>query len=186
MTGGSIDSASTKLIPLCLHGMAPVTVDSPEKQRVGIIAEYHGAADQDWSSAEVADAVVFELTLSGCDLSTDTMPCKPAVSRAHSVLADRSVGGANDRSRRDGVSGQNMEPATSARTKPGPSAKALNNECWRHVLPRRSSCLRNRCSCPPARAVIVITSPLAREDGSMPAPWFGRPHLVFANRCSDP
>jgi len=46
-----------------------VTVDSPEKQRVGTLPSCHGAADQDWSSAEVAAAVVFELTLSGCDLS---------------------------------------------------------------------------------------------------------------------
>jgi hypothetical protein len=51
-----------------------VTVDSPEKQRVGDIGLCHGAADQDWSSADVAAAVVFELTPSGCDLSTDTTP----------------------------------------------------------------------------------------------------------------
>jgi hypothetical protein len=51
-----------------------VTVDSPEKQRVGIVGYWHGAADQDWSSAEVAAAVVFELTPSGCDLSTGTPP----------------------------------------------------------------------------------------------------------------
>ena len=65
--------------PICqsrLHTRVSVTVDSPEKQRVGIIAQYHGAADQDWSSAEVAAAVVFELTPSGCDLSTDTRVCK--------------------------------------------------------------------------------------------------------------
>ena len=31
-----------------------------------------------------------------------------------------------------------MEPATSARTKPGPSAMAWSNECRRHVLPRRT------------------------------------------------
>jgi len=49
-------------------------VDSPEKQRVGNIAQYHGAADQTWSSAEVAAAVVFELTQSGCDLSTAATP----------------------------------------------------------------------------------------------------------------
>jgi hypothetical protein len=53
-----------------------VTVDSPEKQRGGIIGSYHGAADQGWSSAEVAAAVVFALTLSGCDLSTDTPACR--------------------------------------------------------------------------------------------------------------
>jgi hypothetical protein len=56
--------------------MVSVTVDSPEKQRVGIIGHCHGAADQAWSSAEVAAAVVFELTPSGCDLSTDTTPDK--------------------------------------------------------------------------------------------------------------
>jgi hypothetical protein len=49
-----------------------VTVDSPEKQRVGVIGYCHDAADQGWSSAEVAAAVVFELTRSGCDLSTAT------------------------------------------------------------------------------------------------------------------
>jgi hypothetical protein len=37
-----------------------VTVDSPEKQRVGIIGHYHGADDQAWSSAAVAAAVVFQ------------------------------------------------------------------------------------------------------------------------------
>jgi len=37
-----------------------VTVDSPEKQRGGIIGPYHGAADQAWSSAAVAAAVVFQ------------------------------------------------------------------------------------------------------------------------------
>jgi hypothetical protein len=53
-----------------------VTVDSPEKQRVGDIGLCHGAADQGWSSADVAAAVVFALTPSGCDLSTDTTPCQ--------------------------------------------------------------------------------------------------------------
>ncbi len=33
-----------------------VTGDSPEKQRVGIIAHCHGAADQAWSAAAVAAA----------------------------------------------------------------------------------------------------------------------------------
>jgi hypothetical protein len=56
------------------HAVVPVTVDSPEKQRVGIITQCHGAADQDWSSAEVAAAVVFELAPSGCDLSTANRP----------------------------------------------------------------------------------------------------------------
>jgi hypothetical protein len=37
-----------------------VTADSPEKQRVGMIGHYHGAADQAWSSAEVTAAVVFQ------------------------------------------------------------------------------------------------------------------------------
>jgi hypothetical protein len=55
-------------------GVAAVTVDSPEKQRVGNIAQCHVAADQAWSSAEVAAAVVFELTQSGCDLSTAATP----------------------------------------------------------------------------------------------------------------
>jgi hypothetical protein len=63
-----------------------VTVDSPEKQRVGIIGYCHGAADQGWSSAEVASAVVFELMLSGCDLSTDIparrcRACSASISR---------------------------------------------------------------------------------------------------------
>jgi hypothetical protein len=62
--------------PLRLNDGVPVTVDSPEKQRVGVIDLCHGAADQAWSSAEVAAAVVFELTLSGCDLSTVTPPFK--------------------------------------------------------------------------------------------------------------
>jgi hypothetical protein len=35
-----------------------VTVDSPEKQRVGTIAQCHGAVDQAWSPAEVAAVVV--------------------------------------------------------------------------------------------------------------------------------
>jgi hypothetical protein len=37
-----------------------VTGDSPEKQRGGIIGHCHGAADQAWSSAAVAAAVVFQ------------------------------------------------------------------------------------------------------------------------------
>ena len=40
-------------------GMA-VTGDSPEKQRGGMIGHCHGAADQAWSSAAVAAAVVFQ------------------------------------------------------------------------------------------------------------------------------
>ena len=54
------------------HERLSVTVDSPEKQRVGIVAQCHGAVGQDWPPAEVAAAVVFELTPSGCDLSTAT------------------------------------------------------------------------------------------------------------------
>ena len=57
-----------------------------------------------------------------------------------------SAGEANNRRRREGDSGQNAEPTTPARTKPGPSAMALNKRCRRHVLPRRASCLRNRRS----------------------------------------
>ena len=53
-----------------------VTVDSPEKQRVGNIDYCHGAVDQAWSPADVAAAVVFELTPSGCDLSTAIPPRK--------------------------------------------------------------------------------------------------------------
>ena len=37
-----------------------VTGDSPEKQRGGMIGPCHGAADQAWSSAAVAAAVVFQ------------------------------------------------------------------------------------------------------------------------------
>jgi len=37
-----------------------VTGDSPEKQRGGTIGHCHGAADQAWSSAAVAAAVVFQ------------------------------------------------------------------------------------------------------------------------------
>jgi len=37
-----------------------VTGDSPEKQRGGMIGHCHGAADQAWSSAAVAAAVVFQ------------------------------------------------------------------------------------------------------------------------------
>jgi hypothetical protein len=59
-----------------------VTVDSPEKQRVGTIAQCHGAVDQAWSPAEVAAVVVFELTLSGCDLSTDPTPYERSDGRA--------------------------------------------------------------------------------------------------------
>ena len=42
-----------------MSGMA-VTGDSPEKQRGGMIGHCHGAADQAWSSAAVAAAVVFQ------------------------------------------------------------------------------------------------------------------------------
>jgi hypothetical protein len=42
-----------------MNGVA-VTGDSPEKQRGGIIGHCHGAADQAWSSAAVAAAVVFQ------------------------------------------------------------------------------------------------------------------------------
>ena len=38
-----------------------------------------------------------------------------------------------------GRRGQNAEPTTSARTKPGPSAMAVSNRCRRRVLPRRAS-----------------------------------------------
>jgi hypothetical protein len=75
-----------------LHAAASVTVDSPEKQRVGVIGYCHGAADQGWSSAEVAAAVVFALTLSGCDLSTAT-PARRCRAYLFRVLArGRSVG----------------------------------------------------------------------------------------------
>jgi hypothetical protein len=40
-----------------MSGVA-VTGESPEKQRGGIIGHCHGAADQAWSSAAVAAAVV--------------------------------------------------------------------------------------------------------------------------------
>ena len=50
-----------------------------------------------------------------------------------------SAGEANNRSRRESDSGQNAEPTSSARTKPGPSAMAVNNRCRRRVLPRRAS-----------------------------------------------
>jgi hypothetical protein len=43
---------------LGLYGEAPVTVDSPEEQRGGIIGQCHGAADHAWSSAEVAAALL--------------------------------------------------------------------------------------------------------------------------------
>jgi len=41
--------------------------------------------------------------------------------------------------------GKTREPATSARSEPAPSARAVNNKCRRRVLPRRPSCLRHRC-----------------------------------------
>ncbi len=59
--------------------------------------------------------------------------------RAQEPSTDRERGGANNRRRRDGVSGQNAEPTPSARTKPGPSAMAVSNRCRRRVLPRRAS-----------------------------------------------
>src|SRR4029453_3328590 len=98
-----------------------VTVDSPEKQRGDVICWCHGAADQAWSSADVIAAVVFELTPSGCDLSTDTTPCQCVGHGGVASAGGRSVGEANDRSRRDSVSGQNTEQATSA------SAMAMHN-----------------------------------------------------------
>jgi len=57
-----------------------------------------------------------------------------------------SVGFANDRSRRDTRQWTKHGAATPARAKPGPSAMAVNDERRRRVLPRRASCLRNRCS----------------------------------------
>jgi hypothetical protein len=84
-----------------------VTADSPEKQRVGMIGHCHGAADQAWSSAEVTAAVVFRLS---------------AVIEWPGASGPQTI-----RRRRDSVSGQNAEPATTARTKPGPSAMALTN-----------------------------------------------------------
>jgi hypothetical protein len=77
----------------CWHVVVPVTVDSPEKQRVGTTGWCHGTADQDWSSAEVAAAVVFKLTPSGCDLWTGTTTCQHARLRVtrESAMAGWSV-----------------------------------------------------------------------------------------------
>jgi hypothetical protein len=91
-----------------LHGVVSVTVDSPEKQRGGDIGYCRGAVDQAWSPAEVAAAVVFELTLSGCDLSTATTPCKRGALQRN--VGRLTVGSANDRSRRDSRQQQNAEP----------------------------------------------------------------------------
>jgi hypothetical protein len=54
----------------------------------------------------VIAAVVFELTPSGCDLSTDTTPWQCVGHGGGEFAAGRSVGVANDRSRRDSVSRQ--------------------------------------------------------------------------------
>ena len=70
-------------------------------------------------------------------------PCFAVRSRASELRVRAwvtgSAGGANNRRRREGDSGQNAEPTPSARTKPGPSAMAVNNRCRRRVLPRRAS-----------------------------------------------
>ncbi len=66
-------------------------------------------------------------------------PCEPRVGALRvRAWVTGSAGGANNRSRREGDSGQNAEPTPSARTKPGPSAMAVNNRCRRRVLPRRA------------------------------------------------
>jgi hypothetical protein len=48
------------------------------------------------------------------------------------------------------------EPATSARTRLGPRAMTVSNKCRRRVLPRRASCLRNRCFWTPAWSVVAF------------------------------
>jgi len=58
--------------------------------------------------------------------------------RTQQTWVTGSAGEANNRSRREGDSEQNAEPTTSARTRLGPSAMAVNNRCWRRVLPRRA------------------------------------------------
>jgi hypothetical protein len=70
--------------------------------------------------------------------------CLPSPSDLTSTLSAQPwvtgrADGANNRRRREGDSGQNAEPTSSARTKPGPSAMVLNNRCRRRALPRRAS-----------------------------------------------
>ena len=58
------------------QGGAPVTVDSPEKQRGGIIDPCHRAPDQEWPGAEGAAELFFVRSRSGCDLATGAAPCE--------------------------------------------------------------------------------------------------------------
>ncbi len=60
-----------------------VTGDSPEKQHGGIVAHCHGAADQAWSSAEVAAVVVFQ---------TDRRRAAPYRPPPHSCLSGSARG----------------------------------------------------------------------------------------------
>ena len=57
-----------------------------------------------------------------------------------------SAGGANNRRRREGDRGQNAEPASSARTIPGPSAMAVNTDVGDAFCRAELLCLRNRRS----------------------------------------
>jgi hypothetical protein len=81
---------------------------------------------------------------------------QPLSRRPHSSYRDWTL---RRRSRRPGVlveqtievgvtasEDKTREPATSARTRLGPRAMALNNKRRRRVLPRRASCLRNQHS----------------------------------------
>ena len=61
-----------------------VTGDSPEKHRVSIIAQCHGAADQAWSSASVAAAGVFQTDRRrAAPYRPPPHACLPGTTRAH-------------------------------------------------------------------------------------------------------
>ncbi len=71
-----------------------------------------------------------------------------SVSAAFSTGAASAAGSAGEANNGGGATAivdKTREPATSARTRLGPSAMALSNKRRRRVLPCRRFCLRNRC-----------------------------------------
>ncbi len=60
------------------------------------------------------------------------------------TIANRGIGSANDRSRRDGEEGKTRAAATSARGQAWPERHGINRCCRRRVFPRRASCLPSR------------------------------------------
>ena len=85
-----------------------VTGDSPEKQRGGMIGHCHGAADQAWSSAAVAAAVVFQ---------TDGRRAAPYRPPPHSCLRGR----VSSARRSSGLERILLHHASDATSSPGPA-----------------------------------------------------------------